>query len=144
MDQPSPGFYSRLFLVQKVTELETCHRSVNTEWVRHPYQVPDGDSGVGLGVGQEGQHDVLCRPQGCLLSDPLSSGFSAVSQVCSVVSSLSVSGSLFQPGVSASGLHQSSSWCWSGLVNGIRLLRYLVVAESLPLLCHHNLLFQEL
>ena len=73
VNQPSLGFYSHLFLVQKVTGLETCHQSVNPEWVCHPYQVPDGDSGIGLGVGQEGRHDVPCRPQGLLLSDPHSS-----------------------------------------------------------------------
>ena len=63
VDQPSPGFYSRLYLVQKATGLVTRHRSVNPEWVCHPYQVRDGDSGVSFGVSQEGRYDVLCRPQ---------------------------------------------------------------------------------
>ena len=87
--------------------LETCHRSVDPEWVCHPYQVPDGDRGVGLQVGQEGRRDTLRQPQRHLFSDPHLSEFSAIYPVCCEGSSISVLSSLFQPGISSSGLHQS-------------------------------------
>ena len=48
VDQPGLGFHSQLFLVEKVMGgLETRHRFVDTEWIRHSDEVPNGDSGVG-------------------------------------------------------------------------------------------------
>ena len=107
LDQPGPGFYSRLFLVQKATGLEVRHRPVDPGWVCLPDQVQDGDCGVSLGVDQDGQFDVLCRPKGRLLSNPHSSRFSALSPVCGGGSGVLVSGSLFGPGNSYSCVHQS-------------------------------------
>ena len=115
VDQPSPGFYSHLFLVQKAMGLETHHRPFNPELVCHPYQVPDGDSGVSLEVDQEGRYDVLCQPQRRLLSDPHSFSFSAIPLVCIGGSDVSVSGSVSACCQLLRCSPESSPWYRSGL-----------------------------
>ena len=56
----------------------------------HADEIQDGDSGVCLGVYQEGGLNVLDRPQRCLLSDSHSSGLSAIPLVLSRRTWLSV------------------------------------------------------
>ena len=51
--QPGLGFYSWLFLVEKVRGeggLAACHRSLSSQWLRHIDEVPDGDHSFCVGI----------------------------------------------------------------------------------------------
>ena len=78
VDQPSPSFYSCLFLVEKAG-----HQFIHPQWLCHPDQVLDGDGSVGFVVILEGRLDILHQPQRHLLPDLHPSGLSPVSLVCS-------------------------------------------------------------
>ena len=60
-----------------------CHRCVGSQRLRLVDEESDGDSGVCVGVYQEGGLDVLDRPQGCVLPNSCPSGVLAVSSVLS-------------------------------------------------------------
>ena len=70
----SPGFYSRLFLVEVTGWLASRHQSVGSIWLRHADEVQDGDHSVCVGVYQEGGLDVLDRLQRHMLPDSCPSG----------------------------------------------------------------------
>ena len=48
-----PGYYSRLFLVQKALRGWHPMIDLSNEWICHPYQIQDGGSVFGDGVDQE-------------------------------------------------------------------------------------------
>ena len=53
----------------------SCDQPVEPERVRHPCQVPDGDSRIGLGVDQERRCNILDRLRGRIFPGTHSSGF---------------------------------------------------------------------
>ena len=69
---PGPGFYSRLFLVEKATgwSLEACDRSLAFERLSPVDAVQDGNSRFGAVVCQSGGFSSFLGSEGCVLSDP--------------------------------------------------------------------------
>ena len=107
MDLLGPGFYSQLFLVERLRGVATRHRSVGTEWLRHSDEVPHGDSGISFRVDQEGELDVLHRPERHLLPDSCPSGISAVSSLLSWRMDLSVPCIVLRSVCGPAGVYQS-------------------------------------
>ena len=97
VDLPGPGFYSQLFLVEKVTGgLAARHRSVGSQRLHQTDKVQNGDCSVCVGVCQKGGLDVLDRPQRLVLPSSCPSGISAISLVLSRGTCLSVPCPVFQ------------------------------------------------
>ena len=68
---PGPGFYSRLFLVEKATGgWEACDRSLAFERLRPADAVQDGNSRFGAVVCHRGGFSSFLGSEGCVLSDP--------------------------------------------------------------------------
>ena len=68
---PGPGFYSRLFLVEKGDwRLETRDRSLTFERLRPADVVQDGNSRFGAVICQRGGFSSFLGSEGCVLSDP--------------------------------------------------------------------------
>ena len=103
---PSPGFYSRLFVVWKTSG---SWRPVIdlSQPLSHFLSFQDGDHPVCSSLGSSGGLDGVHRFEGSLLADSGSSRLSQVSEVCCVWPSLSIPSSLFRPRLGPSGLHTS-------------------------------------
>ena len=71
---PDPGFYSRLFLVEKVTGgLATRDQPLSPEWVWSSNSVQDGDSRLCAPVRQKGGFPSFHRSEGRVFPDTCSS-----------------------------------------------------------------------
>ena len=95
VEQPGPGFYRQLFLVEKVTGLEARHRPLIAEQLRHHHKVQDGDRRFSPGISPTGGLDVLCRSPGHRFPDPSPSGVSPMSTPLPRGSCLPVQGVLW-------------------------------------------------
>ena len=116
--QPGPGFYNRLSLVQRATEVAARDGLVESERVRHPDQVHRGDSLVSPGVNLERG---LCFR---------STSRTLTSRSPSIRSRIHIVILLFEDWCTNSGhfvlaipqlfrcLPRYSFWCWSGLIRG--------------------------
>ena len=70
---PGPGFYSRLFLVEKASggwRLVARDRSLSPERVRPPYSLQDGNSRFCTVICQRGGFSSVPGSERCVLSDP--------------------------------------------------------------------------
>ena len=68
---PGPGFYSRLFLVEKATGgWRPVDRSLTFERLRPADAVQDGNSRFGTVICQRGGFSSFLGSEGCVLSDP--------------------------------------------------------------------------
>ena len=79
VDRPGPGYYSRLFLVEKVTGLEACHQFICVEQLCHSDQVQDGDGRIGSRVDSPERLDVLHQHDGRIFLDFGPSGVLTIS-----------------------------------------------------------------
>ena len=78
----SPGFYSRLFLVQKASgSWRPHHRSVDPERLHHLVALPHGDSSVSPSFHPPGRLDGLPGPAGHLPAGSSSSRFASLSSL---------------------------------------------------------------
>ena len=97
----SPGFYSRLFLVQKASGVVAPHhRSVD------PERLPHGNSSVGPSVHPPGRLDDLSRPAGRPPAGSSSSRFASVSSLRGNREVVSVQGPLLRSYNRAPSLHE--------------------------------------
>ena len=95
---PSPGFYSRLFLVWKsLGVVETSHRSLDSQPLRGRVTFPDGDHPVCPPVCTSGRLDGLHQSLGGLPSGSSSSGISPLPSLCDKWPGLPVHSSVFWP-----------------------------------------------
>ena len=108
VEQRGPGFYSRLFVVEKVTGgTETCHRPLITEQLRNHNEVQNGDHRFSPGVSPPRGLDVLHRPPGRILPNPGPLGVSPVSTLLPQGKCLPVQGVVLRPVFGFLSLHQS-------------------------------------
>ena len=110
---PSPGFYSRLFVVRKtswswrpVIDLSHLNRFVDVS----PFQMEDHS--VCAPVGVSGGLDGLHRSQGSVSSGAGASCFSSLSTLRLPRQGLSVQSSMFWPLHGSAGLHQGHGSCF--------------------------------
>ena len=109
---PTPGFYSRMFVVTKATGgLEADYRPVHPEPERGSDSFSDGDILDGSSFCAEERLDGLHRSEGCFPSDSDPSCVSQVSQVHSLREDLAVLGPLLWSVHSPTGLHSHDGSC---------------------------------
>ena len=104
---PSPGFYSRLFVVWKTSG--SWHPVIDLSRLQRFsrfFSFQDGDHPGRPSVSSSGGLDSFHRLEGGLLAGPCSSRLSQVSTVCGFWPSISIPSSLLQSRLGPSGLHQ--------------------------------------
>ena len=103
----SPGFYSRLFLVQKASGVVAPHhRSVDPERLHHLGTLPHGDSSVSPEFHPPRRLDDLPGPARCLSSGSSASRFASFPSLRGSRKDLPVQGPLFRSHDRASSLHE--------------------------------------
>ena len=111
---PGPGFYSRLFLVEKVTGgLATRDRPLSHERVCSSNSIQDGDSRLCAPVRQRGGFPSFHRSEGRIFPNTRSSVVEEAIEVPVGRDSLSVQGPVFRTVDCPSGLHQGVCRCVS-------------------------------
>ena len=102
---PSPGFYSRIFVVMKasrswrpVIDLSTLNLRVH----KTPFKMETLQSVL---LSAERRLDGVHRFERCLLADPHTSGQSQAPQICSFESGFSVQSSVFRSLYGSAGFH---------------------------------------
>ena len=106
-EPPTPGFYSRMFVVTKVVD----HRPVHPEPECGSDSFSDGDISDGSLLCSQERLDGLHRSEGRVPSDPDPPCVSQVSQVHSRREDLAVSGPLLRSVHSSSGVHPRDGSC---------------------------------
>ena len=95
---PSPGFYSRLFVVWKTSGLwRPGHRSLDSQSLRGCVTYPDGDHPVCPPVCPSGRLDDLHRSQGGLSTGSCPSGILPLPSLCGTWPGIPVHSSVFWP-----------------------------------------------
>ena len=101
------GFYSIIFLVQKVTGVQVSVGSKDSELLRESGSIQNGDIAADYSFGLQGSFHGDNRLAGCILSYPNPSCSSAVSEVLCQGAALPVSGVAFRSPLSSSGAHEN-------------------------------------
>ena len=108
VDQPGPGYYSRLFLVERVTGGWRPVADLSSlKWVHHADEIQDEDGHISPKFNSPGRLDVFCRSQRCIFLDSNPSGISTVSGIQSLGSCVSVPGVVLRSFHGFAGFHQS-------------------------------------
>ena len=109
---PSPGFYSRLFVVWKTSGVvETGHRPVSPQPLRGCFTLPHGDHPVRSSVCPSGGLDGLHRPSGSVSAGSCPSGISSLPPLCGTWPLLPVQSAVFWSVHGPSGLHSGYGSC---------------------------------
>ena len=105
---PSPGFYSRLFVVWKTSGL---WRPVSPQSLRGRFALPHGDHPVCSSVCPTGGLDGLHRPSGGVSSGSCSSGISSLPALCGSWPHLPVQSAVLRSVHGPAGLHSGYGSC---------------------------------
>ena len=110
---PSPGFYSRLFVVMKASGAWRPVIDLYPEPEGSADILQDGDSPICASVGASGRLDGVSGLEGCVLAGSDASGISQVPQVHGRREGVPVQGSLLWTLHCSSGFHQGHGSCAS-------------------------------
>ena len=108
---PSPGFYSRLFVVMKASGAWRPVIDLSPESEGSADILQDGDSPIRASVSTPGRLDGVSGLEGCVLAGSDASGISQVPQVHGGREGVPVQGSLLWTLHRSSGFHQSHGSC---------------------------------
>ena len=103
---PSPGFYSRMFVVWKTSGSWRPVIDLCPEPLHWQDTIQDGNHSIGSSFGASGRLDGLPRPERSILSGSCTSGQLQTLEVRSLWQALLVLGFLFRPLHSSPSLHQ--------------------------------------